>query len=146
MTWRRVLRWLGVRTTLSILLLLTMLASVVMGLAESSPGIKPISLWGTAAAAVGAGWLLARSPFPGWLAAILGVIIGCEGILLGSGRLGKDLLAVVRSLLQVPLATLRWPWEGSSRAGHAFQELAGVRNRPGESLSSPLDLALSIDR
>ena len=113
MTVLRVVRWLGVRTVLALVLLLVLIGSVVMGVVEASPGLKGASLWVTAGAAVTAGWLLAGSPLPGWLAGTVGLIVGFEGILLGVGGLGSNLLALVGTLIGLPGAVWRWPLDGA---------------------------------
>ena len=109
----RTVRRAGDRTVLALALLLVLFGSVVMGVVEASPGIKGASLWVTFGAAVAGGWLLARSPLPGWLAGSVGLIVGFEGILLGVGRLGRNLLALLRALFGLAGAVWRWPLDGA---------------------------------
>lgn len=131
---RRVIRWLSERTVLALILLLVLVESVAMAVVEASPGVRGITLGLTAAAAVLAGWLLAQSPFPGWLAALLGIIIGCEGIILGIGRLGEELLGVIRALAQVLFSVLQWPWEGRPELGMVHENVLELGTETGQVL------------
>lgn len=105
----RIVRWLGVPTALSLILLLATFGSVTMGLAEVTPELEAAPLSLTAATALLAGWLLARSPLPGWLVGGVALIVGGESVLLRIGRLDRPLLALVDALIRLGLEVWRWP-------------------------------------
>jgi transglutaminase-like putative cysteine protease len=105
----RLVRWIGIRTLLSLLLLLGAFASVVMGLVDVSTGLEPMPLVVTAAIAILFGWLLAKTPVPGWLAGSVALIIGGEAALIRYGRLGDHLLELPGALFRLALEVWLWP-------------------------------------
>ncbi len=107
-----IVRWLGVQTLLSLALLLVALGSVVLGLVDAVRGLDAGLLMPVAVGSVLLGWVLARSPLPGWLGGLLTFILGAEALLLRVGHLGGPLIAFLRSLAELAWGTLRWPLDG----------------------------------
>jgi transglutaminase-like putative cysteine protease len=123
----RIVRWMGVRTLLALLLLLAAFASVVMGLVEVSTGLEATPLMVTAVIALLFGWLLAKSPLPGWLAGSVALIIGVEAALIRYGRLGDRLLELPGALFRLVLEVWLWPLgrpPDPSPILHRLEELA----------------------
>ncbi len=108
----RAVRWLGETTLLSLTLLLLGAASVASGLAQVVREVDPWPLFLSAITAVFAGWLLARSPLPGRIAAPLAFILGAGNSLLRVGQLGGTLLELVRALPDLGAQVWRWPVAG----------------------------------
>jgi transglutaminase-like putative cysteine protease len=122
-----VVRWIGIRALFSLLLLLGTFASVVMGLVDVSTGLEAMPLVLTAALAIVFGWLLARSPLPGWMAGGFALTIGGEAALIRYGRLGGRLLELPGALFR--LAKETWLWRlgrppDPSPILHSLEELA----------------------
>lgn len=93
-----IIRRLGVRTLQSLTLLLTVLISVTMGLADSVRGLDYRLLWSIAVSGTLAGWILARLPLRGWLGGILGFALGIVATSVQVGKLGHPLMILWRSL------------------------------------------------
>lgn len=109
MSLTRLVRRIGARTLLSLLLLLATFGSVVMGLEEVSTALAPMPLVVAAAVGILFGWLLARSPLPGWLAGGVALIIGSEAALIRYGRLADGLLQLPGALFRLALEVWLWP-------------------------------------
>lgn len=127
-TWplRWIVRRLGLRTLLSLALLLVALGSVALGLGEVVRGLGGGLLLLVAMSGVLMGWVVAKSPLPGWLGGILAFLLGAEAIFLRVGRLGAPLMALLRSLADLAWEGLRWPLDGMldrSRVTPALAEL-----------------------
>ncbi|GAB4547826.1 MAG: transglutaminaseTgpA domain-containing protein [Anaerolineae bacterium] len=90
------IRRVGVKTILVLTCLLVALASVALGLVDSIRGLDSWLLLPVVAAGLLMGWWLARSPLPGWMAAIVALVLGFEAIFVRVARLAE------------PLATLLW--------------------------------------
>jgi transglutaminase-like putative cysteine protease len=125
---KRLLAWLidrmGLGTLLSLVLLLVVLGSVALGLADAVRGLDTGLLLTMAGLGLLIGWALARSPLPGWLGGIVAVGLGTEAVILRVGRLGGTLLSLLRTLSHLawelwwpgPRGDLSWPagWEAGS--------------------------------
>ncbi|MGD9099695.1 MAG: hypothetical protein PVF45_04390, partial [Anaerolineae bacterium] len=68
--WGWIIRRVGVPTLLSLALLVTVLGSVALGLADLVRDLHGSLLLPLAAFGVLWGWLLAKSPLPGWLGGV----------------------------------------------------------------------------
>jgi transglutaminase-like putative cysteine protease len=112
----RLARWLidrlGPMTLLLLLLLLAALGSVAAGLADAVRGLEAGLLLPVAVLALFVGWGLAKSPLPGWLAALIALSLGVEAIFLRVGRFGALLLALVYRLFGLAWGIWRWRWDG----------------------------------
>ena len=75
-----IVRRLGVQTLLSVALLLVTLGSVVLGLVEVVRGLEAGLLLPVAVSGVLMGWVLAKSPLPGWLGGVLALVWGALGL------------------------------------------------------------------
>ena len=85
------IRWLGTQTFLSLVLLWTALGSVALGLTNLLRGLNLGLLLPVVTLGLFLGWLLAKSSLPGWLAGVLGFILGVEWIVTRVGGLGRPL-------------------------------------------------------
>jgi transglutaminase-like putative cysteine protease len=112
----RLLRWvvhrIGGWTLLSLLLLLLAMTNLATQVSRIVRELDLGLLWSVAAIAVLVGWALAKSPFPGRLAAILACLLGAEGIFIYIGRLGAVLVPLVEMLVELAWETLGWWWHG----------------------------------
>jgi transglutaminase-like putative cysteine protease len=79
-------------------LLVIALGSVALGLADTVRGLDAALLLPVAALGLLAGWGLAKSPLPGWLAGLAASGLGAEFIVVRVGRLGGLLIALLRTL------------------------------------------------
>lgn len=107
-----IVRRTGVGTLLTLTLLLIALGSVAHGLADLVRGLNAGPLWSIAALGVLMGWVLAKSPLPGWLGGLVAFILGTEMLLASVGRLGRPLLALLRSLTGLIEGCVRWSLGG----------------------------------
>lgn len=108
----RIIRWLGVQTLLSLLLLQMALGAVALGLADLIRDLEAGLLLPSAALGVLLGWLLAKSPLPGWLAGGLGAMLGAEVILVSVGGVADALTDLLSSVGGLLWGIWRWPFEG----------------------------------
>jgi transglutaminase-like putative cysteine protease len=97
---------------LALLLLLIALHSVATGLADAIRGLDVDLLLPVAAAAVLVGWVLASSPLPAWLAGVVALGLGVEMVVVHVGRLGGDLVMLLRTLIGLAWGVWRWPFDG----------------------------------
>lgn len=96
----QLIRWLGARTLLALVLLAAMLVILSAGLNKVVRGLDlELALFHTMAGLL-TGWLLARTPFPGSLAGVLTVILGIETVILRVGQLGGKILALLSALVE----------------------------------------------
>jgi transglutaminase-like putative cysteine protease len=109
---RQIIRWVGWPTLLSILLLWTALGSVSLGLTGIMRGFDTPLMLLAVGLGVLAGWVLARSPLPGWLAGLILLILGSEALLLRVGQLGNLLMTMVGSIGDLIPTIWRWPLTG----------------------------------
>ena len=84
------------QTLPSLALLLIILGSLVYGLASTVRGIERGLLWPIIWIGLLLGWVLACSRLPGWLAAIVSLVVGAVPTLLRVGRLGGTLVTLLR--------------------------------------------------
>jgi transglutaminase-like putative cysteine protease len=121
----RLLYWLilrlGLRTTTTLLLLLGALGSVALGLADTVQGLDAGLMLPIAALGVVAGWLLARSPFPGWPASLVALGLGAEFTVLRVGRLGSLVVGWLYALANFIWGVWRWRLDGPPDAGTLWQ-------------------------
>jgi transglutaminase-like putative cysteine protease len=110
--WGWIIRRVGVPTLLSLALLVTVLGSVALGLADLVRDLHGSLLLPLAAFGVLWGWLLAKSPLPGWLGGVMAFILGVEVLLVRLGGLGRPLVALSRALPGLAWGVWRWPWDG----------------------------------
>ena len=112
----RLLKWgvrkVGAWTLVSLLLLMVAMTNLAMQVSRIVRELDFGLLWSVAAIAVLVGWALAKSPFPGRLAAVVACILGAEGIFIYIGRLGAALASLVATLAQLAWETLGWWWQG----------------------------------
>jgi hypothetical protein len=106
-------RRIGAPTLLSLTLLCVALGSVALGLADLVRGLDRDLPLRVAILGVLLGWLLAKSPFPGWLGTIVGFVLGAEGLVIHVGHLSRPLTSLLRSTAALPWEVLRWLREGS---------------------------------
>lgn len=125
----RVLVWsvrrLGWPNILILALLLSALGSVVWGLMDAVRGLDPGLLLPLSALSLLLGLALARSPFPGWLAAAITVILGLEIVILRVGQLGLEMLLLVRLAAGLAWQVWRWPVAGPPDLQPMLLGLAG---------------------
>ncbi len=104
----KIISWVGMATLLMLLLLLTALGSMTMGLADVIRGFDTGLMSLMVILGLLIGWLLAKSPLPGWLAAIIILILGSEVIALRVGQLGRALTTFLWALSNLAWETRRW--------------------------------------
>ena len=118
-------RRLGWPNILILALLLSALGSVVWGLMDAVRGLDAGLLLPLAALSLLLGLALARSPFPGWLAAGISVILGLEIVVIRVGQLGLELLSLVRLTAGLVWQVWRWPVAGPPEFQPLLLGLAG---------------------
>jgi len=108
----RLLNWLarrmGLWRLLALLLLLVSLGSLVVELADA---IRGLNFWSLAAVVVIGmllGWGFAALNLRGWMAAVLIAVLGFVGVLVRVGRLGGELLTLLRALVILAWNSFRW--------------------------------------
>jgi transglutaminase-like putative cysteine protease len=93
------IRCLGPETLISVTLLLVVLGSVALGLADTIRSLDAGVLLPMALLGLLLGWGLAKSPLPGWLGGLVALGLGIEVIFLRVGRLGGPLMVLLRALV-----------------------------------------------
>ncbi len=100
----RLLAWLirrlGPNTIVWVTVLLVALGSVALGLADAIRGLNAGLLLPLAMLGLTIGWLLAKSPLPGWLGGLVALVLGIEVIFLRVGRLGESLAVLLHTLVK----------------------------------------------
>lgn len=118
---KRLLVWLvdrvGLGTLLSLVLLLVVLGSVALGLADVVRGLDAGLLLTVAGPGLLIGWGLAISPLPGWLGGIVAFGLGAEAVVLRVGRLGGGLLSLLRTLVHLTWELWWQPLHGMPDGG-----------------------------
>jgi transglutaminase-like putative cysteine protease len=121
------IRRLGPKTIIWVILLLVALASVAMGLANAIRGLNAGLLLPLGLLGLTIGWWLARSPLPGWLGGLVALALGVEVIFLRVGRLGESLVglwqALIRSSLELTVFLVRGGW-GVGRSDAQLSDLS----------------------
>jgi hypothetical protein len=124
-------RRVGITTLLSMILLGLALGSIADGLASMIRDLDTGPFWLVIAGGVFFGWLLAKSPLPGWLAAPAAVVFGAGALFTQVGRLGTELLSFVKIYLYLSGEVWRatkavphtWKTVDTSPLPQAFQPL-----------------------
>ncbi len=107
----RLIAWLGPQSLLLWFLLLIALNIFAAGLVELVAGLEFTFLFLSVSLAMTSAWLVGVLPIRGWAAALFGLALGTEFILVRVGRLGDEILAVVRTLFALAGQLLAWVWE-----------------------------------
>jgi len=108
-----VIQRIGLRTLAAFLFLFIALGSVAWTLSTLVHGLDlelllPIVFWGLLLS-----WGLAKfKPIPGWLASILALILGIEGIIIRVGRMQEVLTRLIQNLINLVWQFWRWPING----------------------------------
>jgi len=95
-------------------LLLAALGSAADGLAGVIRDLGSGLLWSVAAPGALAGWVMARLRLPGWLRGVMLPVFGVTVVLVRVGRLGGDLMAMLRVSLSLYWGAWRWCLGASS--------------------------------
>ncbi len=94
----RLIRWfvrfIGWKTLFSMALLLIALTCVAQGLANVTRGVEFPFLFLLICLGMVLGWALASLPLPGWIAGVLGTLVGLEVVTFQVGNLEDDVLQV----------------------------------------------------
>jgi transglutaminase-like putative cysteine protease len=118
---KRLLVWLvdrvGLGTLLSLVLLLVVLGSVALGLADVVRGLDAGLLLTVVGLGLLIGWGLAISPLPGWLGGMVAFGLGIEAVVLRVGRLGGELLSLLRTLVHLTWGVWWQPLHGIPDGG-----------------------------
>jgi len=141
-----IVRRLGVQTLLSLALLLVALGSVALGLADAVRGLDAGLLLPVAVCGVLMGWVLAKSPLPGWLGSVLAFVLGAEAGLVRVGRLGSPLMALLRALAELAWGGFRWPLDGPPDGMAVALTLAELGTGVGTLLIRVRDWSLALVR
>jgi transglutaminase-like putative cysteine protease len=142
----RFIRWLGVGTVLTLALLLVALSAVALGLADLIRGLEASLLLPVAMSGLLLGWTLAKSPLPGWLAGIVGLVVGTEALVLHLGRLGRPLTTLLGSLAEFAWGILRWPLDGPPARPPVTPALSELETHLSSFLTRVHDWALAVLR
>lgn len=97
---------------LALALLLAALNSIALGLASVVRSLDLDLLLPLAILGGLVGWGLAASPWPGWLAGSIAVLLGCSTLMVRVGRLSETVLIVIERLLGLTWQVIRWPADG----------------------------------
>jgi len=134
------IRKIGVRTLVSVILLMVILGSVSSGLNRIVRDPEPTTLTINPLVALLFGWALARTRLPGWQAGLWVVGLGLATNLVLVGRLGGKLLSLLQALAGLVSEALRWrlhdPPPDASLVSLALQDL-------GRNLAALLSQALA---
>jgi transglutaminase-like putative cysteine protease len=98
-------RRLGVTTLLSLILLSLALGNIANGLAGMIRNLDTRPFWLVILGGLVFGWLLAKSPLPGWLAAPFAVLSGAGALILQVGKLESAFFSLVRAYTQLSIET-----------------------------------------
>jgi transglutaminase-like putative cysteine protease len=126
------IRRVGITSLLSLILLGLALGSIADGLAGMIRDLDTGPFWLVIAGGVLFGWLLAKSPLPGWLAAPAAVVFGAGALFIQVGRLGSALFSFVKIYIHLSgevwrvtkIAPHTWNIIDTSPLPQAFQSLA----------------------
>jgi transglutaminase-like putative cysteine protease len=130
------IRRLGVTTLLSMILLGLAMGNIANGLADMIHNLDTGPFWLVIAGGVFFGWLLAKSPLPGWLAVPAAVVFGAGVLFIQVGRLGTKLLSFMKVYLNLSVEVWRatkavphvWNTIDTSPLAQAFQPLVDGYN------------------
>jgi transglutaminase-like putative cysteine protease len=102
------IRKLGARAILSLALLLIALGNIALALRSIVRGLDTELVLTVTVLGVLVGWVLAKSPLPGWLAGIVALTLGAEAIIVRVGQLGGKVIALARALIDLSAGILAW--------------------------------------
>ncbi len=108
---RSFVRFVGWKTLFSMALLLVALTCVAQGLANVTRGVEFPFLFLLICLGIGLGWALASPPIPGWIAGILGTLVGLEVVVLQVGNLQEDIIQVGAATLEFLGEIFLFLWE-----------------------------------
>ena len=137
-------RRLGARTILALSLLLIVLGSVALGLAHLIRGLDIGLLFPAAVSGVLLGWVLARSPLPGWLSGVVAFALGVEIALVRTGQLGRPLMTLMGALAEQIWRGLRWPVDGPPDTSLITPALAELERSASTLLNRTRDWLLAV--
>lgn len=135
---------LGSQTLLSVALLLIAQGSVALGLSYLVRGLDSGLILPLAVSGVLMGWVLAKSPLPGWLGGILAFVLGAEVGLIRVGRLDRPLMALWRALAELAWGGFRWPLDGPPDGMPVGLALAELRTDVSTLLARVCDWLLGL--
>jgi hypothetical protein len=104
------LRAFGTRTLLSLALLSFASGSIVLGLQNLVRGFDAGLALAVVTVALLVGWILARSPLPGWLAWLVFFVVGLELLFWRIGNLGASSTLLANRLVGLSSSALRQPY------------------------------------
>jgi hypothetical protein len=107
----RIMSWISSREMILWLLLLITLSIFVSGLVELVADLELAIVLLIVLVAMTTGWLLGASPISGWLATLCGLVFGTVFTLVRVGRLGGEIVDVVRAVLLLVGQMFAWLWE-----------------------------------
>ncbi len=137
---------LGAQTLLSVALLLIAQGSVALGLSYLVRGLDTGLTLPVAVSGALMGWVLAKSPLPGWLGGILAFVLGAEVGLIRLGRLDRPLMALLRPLVDLAWEGLRWPLDGPPDGTPVVLALAEVSTGVSTLLTRVRDWLLALTK
>jgi transglutaminase-like putative cysteine protease len=121
------INWLGMRTVISLSLLVLAVGSVAWAVDDAIRGLGLGLLLTIAIGAVLLGWGLgAAGSLPAWLAGILIAIIGVEAIMIRVAGLGRMIIAVGANLIVWLWEFWQWPFRESAAAQRLLQHLTDL--------------------
>jgi transglutaminase-like putative cysteine protease len=124
-----IVRKLGWQNLLVWSLLLVILSSISIGLAETVKGLETVMVWSLASLGLLVGWLLARSKISGTSAAGLALASGAAATIWRVGHLSGSLSRLVLTMNELALQVLRWrpgtPALDLSPVEQTFLDVAG---------------------
>jgi hypothetical protein len=103
----RLLRAIGAQAMIAFALLAIILGSVVLGVSSVIRGLNLELVSSVTLMAMLGGWLLARLPFPGWLASAILALFGSEIILMRVGQLEGKLFGIARTLIELTMQAVQ---------------------------------------
>lgn len=109
--WGRAVSFFGPRALLTWSLLLAILLVFDVGLVEVVSGLEFPFLFLVVIVALTLGWLLALVPIHGAISAVLGLMFGVEFLLMRVGRLGDEVVVVLRAIFGTGGEIIAWMWE-----------------------------------
>lgn len=94
-------RAVGLRTLLIYALVASVLFSVAIGVAGVAHGMELELVLSMTVIAMVTGWLLGRLRLPGWLAAIIAILLGSQVIAIRVGQLAGNIGIIARTLIEL---------------------------------------------
>lgn len=97
----KLVRWFGAQTIVVLVFLLIALGSLAFGLQSYVRGMDVALMLQVVFLATLVGWMLAKSPLPGWLASFVALAFGIEAIVFRVGALSGKLIALGQTLISL---------------------------------------------